>query len=90
MANSKSAEKRIKQTEVCRDRNRGDRSKMRTAVKRLRAAVVEGDSARANDLLPGTLSLIDVSARKRIIHRNAAARYKARLTYAVRKLEVSA
>ncbi len=90
MANSKSAEKRIKQAEVRHDRNRADRSKMRTAVKRLRAAVVDGDPARANDLLPGTLSLIDVSARKRIIHRNAAARYKARLTYAVRKLEASA
>ncbi len=90
MANSKSAEKRIKQAEVRRDRNRADRSKMRSAVKKLRIAVIDGDASRAAELLPATLSLIDVTARKRVIHRNTAARYKARLTSAVRKLEASA
>ncbi len=89
MANSKSAEKRIGQAEVRRDRNRSDRTKMRSAVKKLRLAVVDGDASRASELLPATLSLIDVTARKRVIHRNTAARYKARLTYAVRKMEAA-
>jgi small subunit ribosomal protein S20 len=84
MANTKSTEKRIRQTEVRRERNRGLRSAMRTTVKRLRQAVAEGDAKTASDLLPGALSLVDSTARKGGVHPNAAARTKARLTRAVR------
>lgn len=83
MANNKSAEKRNRQNLEQRDRNRSDRSRMRTAIKKLRTAVTAEDGKTARELLPATLQLIDVSAKKNVIHRNTAARYKSRLTRAV-------
>ena len=47
MANTKSAEKRNRQSAEARQRNRAQRSRLRTAVKGLRAAVESGDAARA-------------------------------------------
>ncbi len=85
MANSKSAEKRIRQNEKRRERNRYHRSSMRSAVKKLRTALTEGDTRAAQELLPGTLGLIATTAQKGVIHRNTAARYKSRLSKAVRE-----
>jgi len=86
MANTKSAEKRIRQAEKRRTRNRYHRSKMRTAIKQLRALIDEGNSSEAQASLPPTLGLIDSTAQKGVIHRNAAARTKSRLTLAVNNL----
>jgi small subunit ribosomal protein S20 len=86
MANTKSAEKRIRQNAKERTRNRLHRSRMRTAIKKLRAAVQGGDAAVAQELLTPTLSIIDRTAQKGVIHGNAAARYKSRLTQAVQQL----
>lgn len=83
MANTKSAEKRNRQTLRDRDKNRAQRTRMRTSVKNLRAAVDEGDVAKATELLPETLRVIDVTARKNVVHGNTAGRTKSRLTRAV-------
>lgn len=83
MANIKSAEKRNRQNVERRERNRARRSRMRTAVKKLRLAIESGDAEQAKSLLPPTLSEIDATAQKGVIHRNAAARYKSRLSRAV-------
>jgi len=87
MANTKSAEKRIRQNVQQRERNRGHRSRLRTAIKRLRTALASGDDAQAQAALPATLSVIDKIAQKKIIHRNAAARYKSRLVRRVAALK---
>lgn len=89
MANIKSAEKRIGQTERDRERNRSQRSRMRRAIRQLREAVSAGDLDKARELLPDTLKLIDSTAQKKVIHRNAAARTKSRLSRAVASLETS-
>jgi small subunit ribosomal protein S20 len=86
MANTKSAEKRNRQNVKVRERNRSQRSRLRTAIKNLRAAVASGDAARAAELLPQTLSVIDKTAQKRVIHANAASRYKSRLSLRVASL----
>jgi len=86
MANIKSAEKRNRQNIVRRAANRARRSTMRTAVKKLRTAIETGDADRARELLQPTLSLVDATAQKGVIHANAAARYKSRLSRAVAKL----
>jgi small subunit ribosomal protein S20 len=83
MANIKSAEKRHRQNLERRERNRARRSRMRTAVKQLREAITEGNADQARTLLTPTLSEIDSTAQKGVIHANAAARYKSRLTRAV-------
>jgi small subunit ribosomal protein S20 len=87
MANIKSAEKRIGQTARDREQNRSQRSRMRSAVRQLREAVSAGDVGKARELLPDTLRLIDTTAQKKVIHRNAAARTKSRLVQAVARLE---
>lgn len=83
MANTESAKKRNRQMLKRRDRNRAHTSRMRTAVKSLRTAIAEGDSKTAQELLTPTLSIVDSVARKGVIHRNAAARTKSRLSRAV-------
>jgi len=87
MANTKSAEKRARQALKHRDRNRGHVSKMRSAVKRLRATVAGGDKAKAQAMLVDTLAVVDATAGKKVIHRNAAARTKSRLSKAVASIK---
>jgi len=86
MANTKSAEKRARQAPKRRARNRTHASSMRTAVKRLRQAIAAGDAQTAKQLLPATVRTVDATASKGVVHRNAAARTKSRLTRAVAKL----
>ncbi len=80
MPSHKSSEKRMKQEAVRRQRNRSHSSTLRTQIKKLRTAITEGDAAKTTELLTPTTSLIDKSVQKGVIHRNAAARYKSRLT----------
>jgi small subunit ribosomal protein S20 len=86
MANHKSAEKRARQTERRNEVNRRNRTQLRTEIKRLRAAIEEGNREEAAAILPKTISVIDKSIQKGVLHRNAAARYKARLTANVNKM----
>ena len=85
MAHSKSAKKRVRQNEEQRLRNRHHRSRLRTAIKNLRAAVAAGDQDASQEQLPGTIALRDRMAGRRVIHRNAAARTKSRLSRLVAK-----
>ncbi len=80
MANHKSAEKRVRQNEKRNAINRSNRSKVRTQVKKLRAAVASSDKGLSTELLNPTISVIDKAVNKGIIHKNTAARYKSRLT----------
>jgi small subunit ribosomal protein S20 len=81
MANTKSAEKRIRQSEKRRMMNRQARSMMRTAIKKFRTLVTEQKLEEARSLLPSVYGVIDRTAKKGVIHRNTAARYKSRLTH---------
>ena len=87
MANTKSANKRIRQTENQRARNRSQRSRMRLAVRKVRAAVEAGNKAEAQADLDETIRLVDATAGKGIIHRNAADRTKSRLVRAVARMD---
>ena len=87
MANTKSAKKRAEKSAAQRIKNRTMRSRMRTAVKKLRAAVASGDEKMAQERLPLTIKVVDSSAQKGIIHRNTAARTKSRLVAALRKAQ---
>jgi len=86
MANHKSAEKRIRQTERRNEVNRRNRSRLRTQIKALRAAIEGGDQTQAQAALNQTVSLIDKAIQKGVLHQNAAARYKSRLTVRVNQM----
>ncbi len=83
MANHKSAEKRARQSARRNEANRRNRSRLRTEIKKLRTAIEAGNREEARSLLVETVSLIDKSIQKGILHQNAAARYKSRLTAGV-------
>ena len=74
-----SAVKAHRQTIKRTEHNRQLRSKLRTGLKDIRAAIDAGDVTKAKSALNATYSLIDKLATKGIIHDNAASRYKSRL-----------
>ena len=86
MANSAQAKKRAKQAVKRRARNMASRSMMRTAIKKVRAAIESKDSEQAKSAFVAAQPIIDNMARKGIIHQNAAARYKSRLSAQVKAI----
>jgi small subunit ribosomal protein S20 len=74
-----SAVKAYRQNVKRRDHNRQLRSRLRSALKAIRAAIDTSDLPAAKTALDATFSLVDKMANKGIIHRNAAGRYKSRL-----------
>ncbi|VFR35356.1 SSU ribosomal protein S20p [plant metagenome] len=62
------------------------RSMLRTAIKRVRSAIVAGDKSSAAETLQKATSVIDRVADKNIIHKNKAARHKSRLAAAVKAM----
>jgi small subunit ribosomal protein S20 len=86
MANSAQARKRARQAVERRALNMSQRSELRTAVKNVRKAVAAGDKAVAQAVFKKSMSVIDRIADKGIVHKNAAARNKSRLSAAVKAL----
>ena len=68
MPNHKSAEKRVRQSEKRRVINRGNRSKVRTYIKKVRAALDSGKSDEIQSVLPETISVIDKAVQKGVMH----------------------
>ncbi|OGI45128.1 MAG: 30S ribosomal protein S20 [Candidatus Muproteobacteria bacterium RBG_16_65_31] len=86
MANTAQAKKRARQAETHRERNAAQRSWLRSEIKKAREAVAGGDKAAASTALREAASVIDRMARKGLIHKNAAARYKSGLNVHLRAL----
>ena len=80
MASHESAVKAHRQNLVKREANRQYRTRLRGALRAIRTAIDSGDPAKVKDALRDTISLVDKMAGTKVIHRNAAARYKSRLT----------
>lgn len=86
MANTVQAKKRARQAEMHRERNTAQRSMLRSAIKTVRVAADKQDKDAAQKAFRSATSIIDRMARKRLIHKNAAARYKSGLNDRVRAL----
>ena len=86
MANIKSAKKRIKVTETRTMRNKAIRSKVKTAVKKVDAAVAAGNKELAQEQLKLAIAEIDKACTKGVYHKNNASRKVSRLTLAVNKI----
>lgn len=86
MANTAQARKRARQAEATRQRNASLKSALRTAVKKVRKAIVAGDKSAAAAQLQASQTVIDRIADKKIIHKNAASRTKSRLAQAIKAL----
>ncbi|MBN9428004.1 MAG: 30S ribosomal protein S20 [Burkholderiales bacterium] len=86
MANIASARKRARQAVARNLHNSSLRSRLRTAIKSVRKAIATGDKAAATQSLRSAQGVIDRIADKKIVHKNAASRYKSRLAAAVRSM----
>lgn len=84
MANSAQARKRARQAEKHRVRNAGQRSNLRTYIKKIIAAVNDGNADQAKAAYQAAVPVIDSAANKGLIHKNKAARSKSRLNAKVR------
>ncbi len=86
MANSPQAKKRARQADKRNDRNAGQRSRLRTAIKKVSYAIDAGDKSTAETAYKAAIPVIDSACNKGLIHRNKAARHKSRLNVAVRAM----
>ena len=86
MANIKSAKKRILVTQTKNARNKAIRSEVKTAIKKVEAAVVAKDKEAANAALSTAISTIESACTKGVYHKNNAARKVSRITKLVNTL----
>ncbi|MGD0959549.1 MAG: 30S ribosomal protein S20 [Methylomonas sp.] len=86
MANSPQAKKRARQAEKSRVLNTGQRSNLRTFIKKVIAAVRAGDKDSAQAAFKAAVPVIDSAVNKGIIHKNKAARSKSRLNNRLRAM----
>ena len=86
MANSLSSKKRARQADKRREQNTGMRSMMRTSLKKVYYAIEAGDKEVATEAYKAAVPIIDVMARKGIIHMNKAARHKSRMNAQIKGL----
>lgn len=87
MANIKSQKKRIVTAEKARMRNKAVRSELKTAVKRVRAAIEANDAELAQAEANKAGKLLDKAASKGIIHKNQAAQRKSGVQKLVNKIK---
>ncbi|RKD32152.1 30S ribosomal protein S20 [Lacrimispora algidixylanolytica] len=83
MANIKSAKKRILVNETKAERNKATRSKVKTSIKKVDAAIIAGDKAAAQATLISAITEIDKATTKGVYHKNNASRKVSRISRAV-------
>jgi small subunit ribosomal protein S20 len=85
LANTRSAEKRNRQTQKRRARNQGVRTRVKTAVKSVRESLERGEVAAAQEAFKTAARAIDKASSKGVVHRNTASRKISRLAKAIHK-----
>ncbi len=86
MANIKSAKKRILVSRRNAERNKAIRTGVKTAVKKVNAAIEAKDQAAAREALLSATAIIDKACSKGVYHKNTASRKVSRLAQAVNKM----
>lgn len=90
MPNSLSARKRRNQNEVRRERNRARKSQVKTLIRKFTDALRAGELDKAEVELKATCKKLDQAAAAGVVHKNAAARTKSRLTHRLNDLTATA
>jgi small subunit ribosomal protein S20 len=86
MANHVSALKRVRQTESRTEVNRANRTRVRNSLRTLREALAKGDVKAAQAQYRQTVSTLDKSVQKGVLHNNTVSRYKSRLNARLKAL----
>jgi len=87
MPNTKSAQKRLRQNVANRQRNRSVKRAVRTQCRKVREAIKAGDAEQAENEFRLAAKKLDRAGARNIIHRNAAARVKSRLSAKIKALK---
>lgn len=90
MANHVSSLKRSKQTIAKTAVNRSNKTKLRGSLRQLREALLKGDVEAVKAQYRATVSILDKSVQKGVLHDNTASRYKSRLNARVKALATKA
>lgn len=87
MPNTKTATKRLRQNIVRRARNRSIKRALRTQCRKVREAVVAGELEKAQAEFRLAARSLDRAGSRNVIHRNAAARVKSRLSAKIKAIK---
>jgi len=90
MANHVSSLKRARQTLTKTAINRANKSKLRGALRLMREALAAGDKKTLTEAYRSTVSVLDKSVQKGVLHKNTASRYKSRLNARLKSLTTKA
>lgn len=87
MPNTASAKKRLRQDVVRRQRNRSTKSALRSQLRKVREAIAANDLETSQSAFRILTTKLDQAAAKNVIHANAAARTKSRVSKAIKALK---
>jgi small subunit ribosomal protein S20 len=90
MPQSPSAKKALRQSHKRRLLNRGQRSEIRTVIKKVRTSIAAGDVAAAKEAYKAAQKKLDQAGDKHLFHANKVSRLKSRLVAAIKKIELEA
>jgi small subunit ribosomal protein S20 len=90
MANHVSSLKRARQTVVKTEVNRANRTRVRGSLRLMREALAKGDAKVAETQFRATVSALDKSVQKGVLHKNTVSRYKSRLNARLKTLALAA
>ena len=86
MPNIKSSKKDVIRSKVAYEKNKADKSEMKTVLKKYDAALAEGDRTAAEAAYKAAVKSVDQAVVKGILHKNTAARKKSSMTLQLNKL----
>ncbi len=86
MPNIKSAKKRVSLSRIANERNKMEKSALRTTIKKFDAAIAAGDKAQANAAYTAAVVAVDKAVIKGVLHKNNAARKKSSMTLKINAL----
>ena len=86
MPNIKSSKKDVISSQIAYEKNKAEKSALKTAVKKFEAAVTEGDHAAAEAAYKAAVAKVDKAVGNGILHKNTAARKKSSMTLQLNKM----
>ena len=86
MPNIKSSKKDVLSSKIAYEKNKANKSALKTTVKKFDAALVAGDKAVAEAAYKAAVKAVDQAAQKGLLHKNNAARKKSSMTLKLNKM----
>ena len=86
MPNIKSSKKDVLSSKIAYEKNKANKSELKTTVKKFDAALVSGDKAAAQVAYKAAVKAVDQAVNKGLLHKNNAARKKSSMTLKLNKL----